>query len=66
MATPQDHRLLGRDATYSAIPVTSMEGIHDLNLFEGSVNGDRLAKFITNCLLSFLQPFNWINHHSVV
>ena len=64
--TPQDHRLLVRGTRFSAIPVMSMEGIHDLNLFEGSVNGDRFGTFVTNCLLPFLQPFNWINPHSVV
>ena len=35
--TPQDHRLLIRGTRYSAIPVMSIDGIHDLYLAEGNV-----------------------------
>ena len=44
----------------------SLEGIHDLYLAEGNVNGDRFETFVRNCLLPILQPFNWTNPHSVV
>ena len=44
----------------------SIEGIHDLQLFEGNVDGDRFTTFVRNCILPILQPFNWINPHSVV
>ena len=64
--TPQDHRLLVRGTRYSAIPIMSTKGIHDLFLAEGNVNGDTFATFVRSCLLPVLQPFNWTNPHSVV
>ena len=38
--TPRDHRLLARGTRYSAISIMSSQGIHDVSLTEGSVNGD--------------------------
>ncbi len=64
--TPQDHQLLVRGTRYSAIPIMSMDGIHDVTLFEGNVNGERFESFVRNCLLPILKPFNWTNKHSVV
>ena len=64
--TPEDHRLLVRGVRYSAVPVMSLDGIHDLCIFEGNVNGVRFEKFVRSCLLPVLQPFNWVNKHSVV
>ena len=64
--TPKDHRLLVRGKRFSAIPVMSTEGIHDVYLFEGNVNGERFQEFTTNSLLPILNPFNWSNSHSVV
>ena len=43
-----------------------MSGIHDVYLAEGNVNGKKFATFIRSCLLPILQPFNYINPHSVV
>ena len=54
-----DHRLLVRGTRYSAIPIMSLEGIHDVYITEGTVNGDRFAEFVTKCLLTF-------HHQSVV
>ena len=64
--TPVDHRLLVRGTRYSAIPIMSLEGIHDLHLAEGNVNGDTFETFVRSCLLPVLQPFNWTNPRSVV
>ena len=64
--TPQDHRLLIRGRRYSAIPIISLQGIHDVGLLEGSVNGEQLEVFVQNCLLPVLKPFNWVNECSVV
>lgn len=64
--TPQDHCLMIRGIRYSAIPVMSMDGIHDITIFEGNVNGDRFENFVKNCLIPILQPFNCVNKHSVV
>ena len=64
--TPQDHRLLVRGTRYSAIPVMSLEGIHDVYLAEGNVNGETFETFVRSCLVPILQPFNYTNSHSVV
>jgi len=61
-----DKRLLVRGVRYSAIPVMSMRGIHDICLIEGTVNGDTFADFIDKCLFPCLMPFNGINPTSVV
>lgn len=63
---PRDYRLLFRGTRYSAIPVMSLDGIHDVFLAEGTMNGERFEDFITTTLFPILQPFNWINPHSVV
>ena len=61
-----DHHLLVRGKRYSAIPVMSLDGIHDVYVTEGTVNGEKFADFVRNCLLLVLKPFNYINSHSVV
>lgn len=61
-----DQRLLVRGIRYSAIPILSLEGVHDVYLAEGNVNGDKFTKFVEKCLLPILMPFNGSNHHSVV
>ena len=63
---PQDHRLFIRGTRYSAIPIMSMQGIHDVQLFEGTVNGDMFEQFIRDTLLPILNPFNGTNPLSVV
>ena len=61
-----DQRLLVRGKRYSAIPIVSLEGIHDVYLTEGTMNGDRFTTFVRNCLLPVLMPFNGVNPRSVV
>lgn len=63
---PRDHRLLVRGTRYSAIPVMSLQGIHDVYLTEGTMNGERFEEFVRTILLPILNPFNWTNYHSVV
>ena len=43
-----------------------MEGIHDVYLHQGTMNGDNFVGFLENCLLPILQPFNWLNPRSIV
>lgn len=64
--TPRDHRLLSRGKRYSAIPILSTEGIHDVHISEGTTDGHKFENFLRKCLLPILQPFNWINPLSVV
>ena len=61
-----DHRLLVRGVRYTAIPIVSTEGIHDVYLRQGTMDGDHFTTFLRNCLLPVLQPFNWVNPRSVV
>ena len=61
-----DHRLLVHGKRYSAIPVVSMDGIHDVYITEGTVNGEKFADFVKNCLIPVLKPFNYTNSQSVV
>ena len=61
-----DQRLLLRGKRYNAIPILSLEGIHDLYLAEGSMNGDRFAQFEKDCLVPHLLPFNGVNPRSTV
>ena len=61
-----DQRLLVRGTRYSAIPILSLDGIHDVNLTEGTMNGDRFVHFLQVYLLPNLLPFNRVNPQSVV
>ena len=58
--------LLVRGTRYSAIPILSLDGIHDVYLAEGTMNGDRFVHFLQVCLLPHLLPFNGVNPQSVV
>ena len=60
------YQLLRRGIQYSAIPIVSLEGVHDMHITEGIINSDKFADFICNCLLPCLNPFNGINARSVV
>ena len=44
----------------------SLEGLHDVHIMEGSVNGIRFEEFVTETLLPILNPFNGTNTRSVV
>ena len=43
---PRNHLLLSRGTRYSAIPVVSMQGILDVCIFEGNVNGEKFEGFV--------------------
>ena len=63
---PCDHRLLIRGTRYSAIPIVSIAGVHDVYIAEGNMNGERFAKFVQDSLLPILMPFNGTNPRSIV
>ena len=50
-----DQRILIRGTRYAAIPVISTDGIHDVFIAEGTMNGDRFTKFVRNVLLPHLM-----------
>ena len=61
-----DHQLLVRGVRYSAIPIMSMEGIHDVYITEGTVDGQGFSEFVRSYLLPILLPFNNVNPRSVI
>ena len=61
-----NQHLLVRGTRYSAIPVVSTAGVHDVYLAEGNINGERFTLFVESCLLPILNPFNGVNQCSVV
>lgn len=61
-----DQRILIRGTIYTAIPVISTDGIHDVFIAEGTMNGDHFTKFVRSVLLPHLNPFNGVNPRSVV
>lgn len=56
---PRDHRPLIRGIHYSAILVMSSEGIHDVCLVQGTVDGETFET--RTHLMPVLQPFNWVD-----
>ena len=62
----QDQRLLVRGIRYTAIPVVSIEGIHDILITEGTMNRERFLNFARDVMLPHLMPFNGINPRSVL
>ena len=60
-----DQHLLIRGTRYIAIPIVSLEGVHDVYLSEETTNGDRFTHLVRNYLLPILLPFNGINPRSV-
>ena len=61
-----DQRILIRGTTYTAILIVSLNGISDVFITEGTMNGERFLEFIRNILLPHLRTFNGINPHSIV
>ena len=61
-----DCSFLIRGVRYTAIPILSLEGIHDVFITEGTMNGPRFVNFVQKCLIPLLNPFNYINPRSVV
>ena len=55
-----------RGTRYTAIPILTTDGILDVYLHYGTMNGNYFIQFLHDCLLPVLQPFNWVNPRSVV
>ena len=60
------HELRVSGQRINAIGAMSTEGREEVYIVEGNVTGESFVKFIQNCLLPILQPFNGTNSHSVV
>ena len=63
---PQDYSLKLRGKRYSAIGILSTEGIKDVYIAEGSVNGETFLDFIRGCLIPVLVPFDGVSPNSIV
>ena len=50
----------------SGIAVISVNGLLDISVVNGIVDGDRFYSFVLKRLLPHLMPFNGLNPHSVV
>ena len=51
---------------YSAIAAMTVKGVQDVVLAEGTMDGERFVDYIESSILPILQPFNGINHNSIV
>ena len=63
---PQDYCLNFRGERYSAIGIMSMEGVNDVYITKGTVDGVVFMEFVETQLLPILNPFNGLSPHSVV
>ena len=55
-----NQHLLVRGTPYSAIPVVSTAGVHDVYLAEGNINGERFTQFVESCLLAIhAESLQW-------
>ena len=63
---PQDYSLKLRGKRYSAIGILTSDGVEDVHLVEGSVDGEIFLDFIRKCLIPILVPFDGVSPKSVV
>ena len=57
--------LILRGKRYSAIGVLSTEGVEDVYITDGTVDGDKFLGFVRQNLLPLLMPFNGQNPNSI-
>ena len=63
---PRVFTLRVRGKHYSAIGILTTDGIEDVYIAEGGVNGEVFLDFVRKSLLPILMPFDGLNTHSVV
>ena len=63
---PKECSLFVTDTRFSAITAATIKGVHDVQLVEQNVDGDKFWKFIKNSILPILQPFDASNPNSVI
>ena len=64
--TPKSCRMLIRGERISVIGIMTLNGILDLHIVRGGVNGDEFVEFVDKCLLPVLMPYNGVNPNSIV
>ena len=63
---PIDHTFKPSGKRYSVIAIMSTDGVKDIYIHDGSVNGEIFLDFIQKCLLPLLMPFNGSSPNSIV
>lgn len=63
---PRDRTLKLSGKRYSVIAAISKDGVEDIYIQEGNVNGAVFLDFIRRCLIPVLMPFNGHNPKSIV
>ena len=63
---PTDTVLSIRGKRLSAVAAMSTRGIEDIDICEGTTNGETFTRFLERCIVPILQPFNGSNPRSVV
>ena len=61
---PVCHHLSVGGRGVSAIPVMTTRGIEDVFTITDQVNGDMFERFVCECILPIIVPFDGNNHHS--
>ena len=62
----KSQKIISRGEHVSAIAMMSMNGILDVDIVRGSVNGEVYSEFVENFLVPHLLPYDGHNPHSVV
>ena len=62
----KSHKIISRGRHVSAIAMMSMNGILDVDIVHGSVNGEVFCDFVEKFLVPHLLPYNGHNPHSVI
>ena len=62
----RSHKIISRGEHVSAIAMMSMNGMLDVDIVHGSVNGEVYCEFVEKFLVPHLLPYNGCNPHSVV
>ena len=64
--TPVQHHIVVHGQRISSIGILTTDGIEDVYIVEGNVNGEIFLGFIQRCLLNIIKPFDGSNPKSVV
>ena len=64
--TPVSFKVEIRGKRYSVITAMSTRGIEDIDINEGTTNGDKFTTFLEQHILPNMQPFNGSNPRSIL
>ena len=64
--TPVSFKLGINSKHLSVIAAMSSRGVEDINILEGTTNGEAFTTFLEHHILPIMQPFNGINPRSIL